>query len=426
MQDVKVVEVFTVDPNDVDMVHMLPFVPLVTLGKQSFCINRYNARQPILGFVFLSKYVAEDQDHIVEAPPSLWFANQVSTNVFCAVPLSRLRADLSQTMANGCATLALLNILLNKPSVQLGASLTEFKAGTAPLAPFLRGFLLDSNTSLREVHNAHARRLEHLNSDLLVSNEYEDANGWIDSEDDEAAQKKKEAQEKKRAAASKKRARKPSASTASKKKRLTGDDTCHYKAFVFAESQVWVLDGLSEKPISLGPADEHNWVYLALSAIQAKMLDAGDMVNVLAVCQSPTVALRAELLTNIRTLFSLRDALHGAARPAKKPGRLYLDENDDLDDAALSKYGTTRAALDAVRPDEDILANMGDDEASKIALVATLETEQARIQGEYMEEMRDVAREEERCDGRKRDYGQLMHRWVKKIAERGDLQGLVG
>lgn len=331
-------------------------------------------------------------------------------------------------MANGCATLALLNILMNKPSVQLGASLTEFKAATAPLAPFLRGYLLDSNTSLREVHNAHARRLEHLNSDLLVSNEYEDARGMIDSEDDEATQKKKEAQARKRntTSANKKRARKPAAGTSSKKKRRVDDDACHYKAFVFAESQVWVLDGLSENPISLGPTDESNWVYLALSAIQAKMLDAGDMVNVLAVCQSPTVALRAELLTNIRTLSSLRNALPEAARPAKNPARLYLD--DDLnDEATLSKYGTTRASLDEAEPDKAVLGNAGDDDAAKIiAVLETLETEQARIQGEYTQEMRDVAHEEERCEGRKRDYGQLLHRWVKKIAERGGLQGLVG
>lgn len=87
-------EVFTVDPDDVDMVQMLPFVPFVALkiGMLLF-LTLSIPRQPILGFVFLSKYVAEDQDNAVEAPASLWFANQVFITP-SPLPLPRLQSNL--------------------------------------------------------------------------------------------------------------------------------------------------------------------------------------------------------------------------------------------------------------------------------------------------------------------------------------------
>lgn len=75
VEDVKVVEVFTVDPDDLDMA-MLPFVYPTTLYHMPLA-NPPN-RQPVLGFVFLSKYVPESREEdATEAPTDLWFANQV-------------------------------------------------------------------------------------------------------------------------------------------------------------------------------------------------------------------------------------------------------------------------------------------------------------------------------------------------------------
>lgn len=339
-------------------------------------------------------------------------------------------------MANGCATLALLNILMNKPDVNLGSDLTAFKATTASLAPPLRGWLLDENPVLRQKHNAYARCLEHLNADLFLSNEHEDCGGWPD----EDAKKKTSTS----TSATKKRSRKPSSTTTTsrKRRRAAAEDACHYKAFVFSGGQVWVLDGLEDRPASLGPATPETWMLVALGAIQVKVQDAAgadDMrVNVLAVCHAPTAALRAELRANVRTLSCLRASLPAGARPPRCNGRLYLDAGDDgdeddsyrLDDAALEPYGLTLAQLrdedgENEAPAAPPIADAADDEARRTA-VAVLEAEQARIQSEYRQEVGQTAREEERCSGRKKDYGQVVHRWVRKIAGRGSLQGLLG
>lgn len=342
-------------------------------------------------------------------------------------------------MANGCATLALLNILMNKPDVHLGSDLTAFKATTASLAPPLRGWLLDENPVLRQKHNAYARCLEHLNADLFLSNEHEDCGGWPD----EDAKKKKKSSP--TSTSTKKRSRKSitTATTSRKRRRAAAEDACHYKAFVFSSGQVWVLDGLEDRPASLGPATPDTWMLVALAAIQAKVQDAAgadDMrVNVLAVCRAPTAALRSELRASIHALSRLRASLAPGARPPRQDGRLYLhdyseEEDDDyrLDEDALQPYGLTLAQLREDDGDGEhgtrapaLAAGDVDDEARRAA-IAALELEQARIQSEYRQEVGQTAREEERCSGRKKDYGQVVHSWVRKIAERGSLQGLLG
>lgn len=363
----------------------------------------------------MCKYAGEAKDETIEEtaepPTELWFANQ--------------------TMANGCATVTLLNIVMNQPSITLGPDLTAFRSSTAHLGPTMRGWVLETNPSLRQVHNSYARCLEHLNADLLVSNEYEDCGGWPADEDTNNSNGNininNNNNNNKQKPTATKRARKTISAATSRKRRRADEDANHYKAFVHVGGQVWVLDGLEENPISLGPATADSWIETALTGIQTRLAAADDMmVNVLAVCQSPTVKLREELLANIRTLSALRAALPACARPDKIDGRLYLDDNGGgLDEAVLASYGVTRAQLDAAAPDASVLDHALIDK-DKVVAIRQLQTEQARIQSEFMQEMGDVQRDEEQCSGRKKDFSNAIHRWVKKIAERGALQSLVG
>ena len=45
--------------------------------------------------------------------------------------------------------------------------------------------------------------------------------------------------------------------------------------------------------------------------------------------------------------------------------------------------------------------------------------------GEYRAEMISLAVDEQRVKDRKKDYGQALHRWVQKLAEKGVLQELI-
>lgn len=341
--------------------------------------------QPVLGFVLLCKYAGEDDEETDEVPESLWFANQ--------------------TMANGCATVALLNILMNSPEVQLGEKLSEFKKTTQDLSSFLRGYRLESEASMRTIHNAYARRLELLNADLLLSNEFDECKGVPKAEEPPKNRGKRKNKSQKRPPPKKKR---------------TDDDACHYKAFVPLDGKVWILDGLEWNPVCLGEAPADAWIPLAIDELVKKLAVAGDLSSILAICQSPTVALRKELAVNIKTLSAARAAVPGDAKPEPAEGRFYLE---DVNEVQLRHYGVSWAMLDEAEPDESRLASS--DGSSKLELVRHLETEQARIQSEYNQEMGLIHEVEESCTGRKKNYMPLANKWVEKLAKLGVLERLL-
>lgn len=358
-QDIKVSELFSVDEVD--------FLP-----------------QPVLGFVLLCKYAGEDDEETEEVPDSLWFANQ--------------------TMANGCATVALLNILMNSPEVQLGEKLSEFKRTTQDLTSVLRGYRLESDASMRTIHNAYARRLELLNADLLLSNEYDECKGVPKADEPPKNRGKRKTKSQKRPPPKKKKT----------------DDACHYKAFVPLDGKVWVLDGLEWNPVCLGEAAADAWIPLAIDELVKKLNVAGDLSSILAISQSPTVALRKELAANIKTLSAARAAVPDDARPQPVEGRFYLE---DVNEVQLRNYGVSWAMLDETKPDEARLT--GADSPSKVELVRHLENEQARIQSEYNQEIGLIREVEESCTGRKKNYMPLANKWVEKLAKLGVLERLL-
>lgn len=301
-------------------------------------------------------------------------------------------------MANGCATVALLNILMNQHSVPIGKTLNTFKAHTAEKSPFLRGWLLESNASVRQIHNSYARTVELLNADLLIANDWEECDGDADKPK------------------SKRRRLNP-------RKKNPDETAGHYKAFVHQGGQVWVLDGLEADPISLGEATEETWISIALQGIAEKMAVAGDMVNVLAVCRSPIAALRKELLVNLKTLAVLYASLPLDVQSSiTNPDRLYIE---NMNEPMLQKYGVNRNQVRTARVNINVVTNATSTDAKKEA-VKLLETEQARIQSEYAQETGVIQREEMLCAGRKKDFSPAINRWVEKLAERQVLQGLVG
>ncbi len=64
---------------------------------------------------------------------------------------------LRQTTANACATVAMLNIIMNCGDLRLGNGLRKFKTSTQDLHPALRGYLLSTNDEIRMAHNSLAR-----------------------------------------------------------------------------------------------------------------------------------------------------------------------------------------------------------------------------------------------------------------------------
>jgi ubiquitin carboxyl-terminal hydrolase L5 len=111
IQDVKVQEVFSLDDD------MLQFLP-----------------KPVFGLIFLFQF-QEDTTLPQEqtCPDHVWFANQ--------------------TTSNACASIALLNIIMNASISDIGPVLTEFKNYSMPLTPAVRGLAVSNHETIRQTHN---------------------------------------------------------------------------------------------------------------------------------------------------------------------------------------------------------------------------------------------------------------------------------
>jgi ubiquitin carboxyl-terminal hydrolase L5 len=106
--------------------------------------------------IFLFRYWDEDDEEAEELPKcpnNVWFANQVTF----PIPIKRTDPNEIQTITNACATIALLNIIMNVPKVDLGKNLSAFKAETKGLKPPYRGQTLGENEFIRSIHNSFAR-----------------------------------------------------------------------------------------------------------------------------------------------------------------------------------------------------------------------------------------------------------------------------
>lgn len=76
----------------------------------------------------------------------------------CLDPLSVDQLIFSkQTVQNACATQAILSVLLNSESVEIGETLKEFKSFMVHLDSESRGFAIGDSDHIRDVHNSFAR-----------------------------------------------------------------------------------------------------------------------------------------------------------------------------------------------------------------------------------------------------------------------------
>lgn len=62
-----------------------------------------------------------------------------------------------QTTHNACATIALLNIVMNAEDLALGEKLRKFKQESMDLSPPLRGNMISNSEWIRTAHNSFAR-----------------------------------------------------------------------------------------------------------------------------------------------------------------------------------------------------------------------------------------------------------------------------
>ncbi|KAK1830545.1 hypothetical protein QBC39DRAFT_260787 [Podospora conica] len=183
---------------------------------------------PVYGLIFLYQYVSEESPEADEKASNIWFANQ--------------------TTNSACATIAMLNIVMNAEGLDLGEKLQDFKQDSKDLAPPLRGNLISNNQWIRMAHNSFARRFDLLNAALSLDNDVEESK--------------------------KKKRPRSTATRVKKKKKPETSNAYHFIAFVPVGQSVWQLDGLEASPVHVAGDFEQgaHWTSAARPVIEARMI----------------------------------------------------------------------------------------------------------------------------------------------------------
>ncbi|KAH9997452.1 cysteine proteinase [Xylariaceae sp. FL0662B] len=326
--------------------------------------------QPVYGLIFLFEYVegGESSEDRPDCPDELWFGNQTTANI--------------------CATVALMNIIMNAEGVRLGTELQAFKDSTKALPPPHRGHLLNTNDFIRSIHNSVARRTDLVAEDLLLDNKYEIAGKKL-------------------------KAKKSSRSSTTRKKAQV-DTNYHYIAYVPAGGRVWELDGFEAKPLCLGPISD-SWLNAASPAIQTRMMsNEFASYNLLAICQSPLQALSRSLASNLACSRALDELFGGspswsAASPS--PSKTFLPPDSGGETLPAEFTAATS------RPDFDF--------AAALALAGDLRARRETLDAQRVAELAAVDEAVQTIRGRQRDYTPAVHQWVRVLADKGVLRELI-
>jgi ubiquitin carboxyl-terminal hydrolase L5 len=113
------------------------------------------------GLIFLFKYRAENDPRPV--------LDSTETPVYFA----------RQVVSNACATQAVISVLLNSENVNLGPTLSDFKAFTIDFDSESRGLAIGNSEVLREVHNSFARPEPFIHEEARNASDAEEAYHFV-------------------------------------------------------------------------------------------------------------------------------------------------------------------------------------------------------------------------------------------------------
>ncbi|EEH23385.2 hypothetical protein PABG_05596 [Paracoccidioides brasiliensis Pb03] len=337
--------------------------------------------KPVYGLIFLFRWKEDDPEKQESScPEGIWFANQTSNYA--------------------CASVALLNIINNVDGIELGEKLQHFKDFTMPFTPALRGDAIGNFEFVKRVHNSFARKMDVLSTDMQLKTE---------------AMKRK--------------------SRGKKSKSQDIDDTesvFHFIGFVPARGKLWKFDGLERQPQNLGECSGDKWLDLAKPEILSRMAEyEEDQIefSILGLVKDPLIDLKTQLAENIKCIFAIDNQL----------STLGLSS---LDDATATAVKGNNANGNGNRHDSFI--NITQEEMERAGFPEDLRTKYKSATPEELtsyreelvsaqkgirilisEEQQSQRADEDYAAARRHDYGPAVHTWVRLLARKKVIQGLV-
>jgi ubiquitin carboxyl-terminal hydrolase L5 len=289
-----------------------------------------------------------------------------------------------------------------------------------------------SPTSFPEYADIISRRVEMLNADLYLQNEFEK---W---------QKSQKANKKRKVAASNKK-------TARQKKQEEEEPAFHFIAYVPINGEVWRMDGMQRHPINLGCFDSTssgNWMSVARENIYTQMAryPNDESYNFMALCKSPLTIIKADLASNARSLHDVEAKLSSTnpdwrsflphtsspslpANNSEEQEQHHDHSNSDHEPSPprelSDSYGLTPAIIFAAAPTPviaDRLERAGTDIEALLMLRARLVTEEKRLMRLHCEEVMEDSDQDEKAKMHMIDYGPDMYNLVRELLDSGRLR----
>lgn len=375
--------------------------------------------------IFLFRYREDARENEATTCPSdVWFANQVPEFA--------------------CASVALLNIVMNIPNLELGPELQRFKEFTQSLDPVSKGDAIAGFDFIRNIHNSFARNVDMLNVDSLLKEKHLKS---IKKQKLEAANSIKLAKAAERAAqkaaieaakctdgitngrpARLNPPRKSRASNLEQSPEAPEEEGFHFIAYMPVDDHVWKLDGMDRFPESLGNTPEgQDWLAIVQAELMARMLQyQGDHIefSLMAVIRDPIIAERQQLAENIKTLQETNCRLDEVS-PGWR-GFIAPDAENTTISGSSEEYSITEKVLNDANLAPSIAEKLKTESPEKLMqLRYEIVIAQAGCRAAVRDQMQTDQGDATKAMHRRFDYASFVNEWLDALADKDVLLDLL-
>ncbi|KAJ4309538.1 hypothetical protein N0V94_008884 [Neodidymelliopsis sp. IMI 364377] len=337
--------------------------------------------QPIYGLILLYRYRELGAfDGSTDNPDDVWFANQLPAQ-------------------NSCATLAMINILMNCADVHIGEHLNQFKDFTKEFTPYQRGEAFASFDFVKKTHNSFAKTMDILEADKHLSHKVNKSQRQLKD---------------------KKARRKSTDSAATDDSAGYEHNAHHFIAFIPVGNKVWKLDGLDARPTSMATFDTargETWLSTVTELISTITAAGDEDYGMIAIAQSPLPSLRKQAYLAINTMRHAESRLNEITTDWKPfitddsslPQLQALDIEDQL---ARHPVSDTLAATIAGEQMSELI-----DRRNRVA------KDLNQLTANIITEMQNEAEDNQKAAQRRYDCGPVIKVWAQMLASNGYLEG---
>ncbi|EPQ53143.1 cysteine proteinase [Gloeophyllum trabeum ATCC 11539] len=329
------------------------------------------------------------------AAKRVWFANQLSDDA--------------------CASQAILNVLFNRPDVELGEQLRSFRDETVEMSSVMKGLAISNHHFIRESQNSLARPADLRGALNAVATTTIEASKAKPPYKGPPPAKRRKTNAKSKAKTETKTA-------------AADEETYHFIGYVPAYGKVWELDGLKAGPLEVGEVegDSQGWMDVVRPALRLKMSKyAGEdniRFNLLAIVDSVYEAVSDDL----ELLKRERRTLERRLQEAHGEGWAEKVDQSLLNSCPLEPDKESFASDFGARKQEKQVAVLELPERSLLGAWETCMREMIRAKVAVEEEFAKAKRENTEHVKRTHDYEPFVKEFITCLHEGGLLNPLLG